>query len=93
MQIEDGYEISGQISVVGIVTGLWTGYPRTPSIPSRVRGFSSPQHRGWLLAPSSLVFSEQQGSLPLGVERDHSSKCSAKIKNEWGCTCPPICGD
>lgn len=56
-----------QIRVVGVVTRQWTGYPRTPSIPSRVRVFSSPKHPGWLLDPSSLLFSEYQGSLPVGV--------------------------
>jgi len=74
-----------QISVVGVVTRQWTGYPRTPSIPSRVRVFPSPKHPGWLLAPSSLLFSEYRHSLQWECEVYHSPSCSAKI--EWWCAC------
>ena len=69
-----------QISLVGVVTRQWTGYPRALSIPNRVRVFSS-KHPDWLLVPSSPLFVEYQ------CEGYHSSSCSVKIKNEWGCAC------
>jgi len=74
-----------QISVVGVVTRQWTGYPRTPSIPSRVRDFSSPKHPGWL-------FSEYQVFSQWECEGYHSLHIVPRLRMSGGVPVMPWTG-
>jgi len=75
------------ISVVGVVTRQWTGYPRTPSIPSRVRVFLllNIPAGSWPHPASSSVSTRVLSQWE--CEGYHSSSCSSKITNEWECAC------
>ena len=80
--------------VVGILTGVRPGQPRTcGSIPGRNKGFfCSPKRPNWLWSPPSIPFRGTGSSFPTVKwprPEAHHSPPSAEVKNEWSYTSIP----
>ena len=75
--------ISNQDNVVGIVTRLWTEWPRVHS-PARARDFCSPKCPDCVWGPPSLQCGGYQGFFLQGCGL--SCPSSVMVKNEWSCS-------